>query len=488
MIPVGPTRSRLLVVVSATLVALSLSIVVGQPSNDDATPVDETVIIQLRIWQRVEHPEEIWISARPQTGRWSTLGTIPFPLDTESWGRVRHARHSYRDLSISGIEFRVWQRQSDPGRIFVFACGEKCLGARDFLFLRNANTTSGTEVVVPRWSLMWRPLGMIPVPLDAGHSPGGHYRYGDISVAVPRNNPGLLADRMHLLALQNALAAKPELNWNAGTRISDWEGVTVAGDPPRVTKVELAERGLTGELLGWIGNLTELTELRLEGNHLKGLVPSKLVLLELMHLRLSGNEWAGCIPPPLHGAANHDLAQLELPDCGLIDLATSGSYHFELEGTRAGSYRGSTIRGGTYYAWLMFTEGTHAGDLAFDLPRGPKAVIVHLPSLSDHDFDHQACLDNACSTIFHDPYTAGLVVVLVESGAELELTAASLSRSIWLLLDNVTGHELQRSHYEDESADFAVLERLAASIWPIPEPQPFRTDDPWITRTREWPQ
>ena len=58
------------------------------------------------------------------------------------------------------------------------------------------------------------PLGKASLPLDDGHSPNGRYRYGDLTVAVPRGNPGLLADREHLVALRDVSRAAAELDWS----------------------------------------------------------------------------------------------------------------------------------------------------------------------------------------------------------------------------------------------------------------------------------
>ena len=41
-------------------------------------------------------------------------------------------------------------------------------------------------------SRLWRPLGMLALPLDDGHSTSGRYRYGNLTVAVPAASPGLL--------------------------------------------------------------------------------------------------------------------------------------------------------------------------------------------------------------------------------------------------------------------------------------------------------
>ena len=86
-------------------------------------------------------------------------------------------------------------------------------------------------------------------------------------------------------------AGGAELDWSAGRLTADWEGITVAGTPPRVTGLDLAKRGLRGELWGYLGNLTELTELRLNGNALSGTIPSKLSLLtKLTHVYLGENQ------------------------------------------------------------------------------------------------------------------------------------------------------------------------------------------------------
>ena len=98
--------------------------------------------------------------------------------------------------------------------------------------------------------------------------------------------------------------------------MSHWTGVTVAGTPPRVTKLHLAESDLRGELSGLLGNLTGLRELRLEDNRLGGSIPSKLLRLNaLTHLYVAGNNLEGCIPPMLRSVANNDLQSLDLPTC-----------------------------------------------------------------------------------------------------------------------------------------------------------------------------
>ena len=128
------------------------------------------------------------------------------------------------------------------------------------------------------------------------------------------------------LALKDGLegAYGPDLNWRAATAIARWEGITVGGVPPRVTKLQLSDRGLRGEMWGWLGNLTELRELRLDGNHLHGRIPSKLgQLSNLTHLYLRGNSVTSCVPPPLRTVPHHDIAEWGgvSPDCALTVLS-----------------------------------------------------------------------------------------------------------------------------------------------------------------------
>ena len=273
--------------------------------------VAEEVVVELRLWQHVDNASDVWISARPAGARWDTLGTIPFPLDTHGFSLDLQSFHWFRDLAIAGTELRVWQRHRAPELIYVRVCVMRC--AKWLKPFTQTNPRQAREVreAWPPATGGWSPLGMIPLPLDDGHSRSGRYRYGDLTVAVPVGNPGLAADREYLLALRDALAGAATLNWSTGTATGEWEGVTLTGAPRRVTGLNLANRGLDGEMWGWLGDLTELTELRLDGNRLTGTVPSKLAALtKLTHIDLAGNSIEGCIPPPLRAAARHNLALL----------------------------------------------------------------------------------------------------------------------------------------------------------------------------------
>ena len=426
--------SRLLSLSFVAAVALALGSLGGAANTalaeDDAAVGGETVVIEMRIWQHVDDADNIWISARPKGGRWDTLGTIPFPLDHRAGGYSTVSKYRYADLAMGGIGLRVWQPETDRENVFVQACTDSCPGQ------------------VPGVRLLWRPLGMIPLALDDGHSSSGRYRYGDLTVAVPRGNPGLLADREHLLALRDVLeGGGADLDWSAGRATADWEGVTVGGTPPRVTGLRLSERGLMGEIWGWLGDLTELTELRLDENKLTGFIPSKLALLaNVTDLYLGGNDIEGCIPPPLRRAANHDLDSLGLPDCHAPVVAGSSSgWVVERE-----------LTGGSYGV-----EAEHVGVVVFDVP-GNGQIQFDVP-VSGVICDLGEPLSSIWDA-FDCSHARGFVLGEADGHAWDDFDT-------WLVV-GLRGNELERSHYAGCIYDcgpggspVALLEQLAASVW-----------------------
>lgn len=419
------TRLSVPLVLAALLALVTLGGVTStaRAEGEAADAAAEPVFIQMRIWQHVDDSENLWISARPKGGRWDTLGTIPFPLEQRAGGYSDVSKFRYADLAMAGVGLRVWQPETERERIFVQACIASCPGR------------------VPGVRLLWRPLGMNPLPLDDGHSTNGRYRYGDLTVVVPRN-PGLLADREHLLALRDVLeGGGTELDWSPGRAAEDWEGITVGGTPPRVTGLSLSESGLTGEIWGYLGALTELIELRLDGNALRGLIPSRLILLkQLTALRLAGNGFEHCVPQPLRAVPDNDLDSLGLPDCPAPE---SGS---------------GTVATGAHW---FYSDAT--GPLifvVFDIPVGRSLYI--LPT-----FSGVHCDSLGVTSIFGAMRCSHAFGVYL--GTQNDLGGGGT----WIVMDALlAGEELERSHYSGcvydcgpEGSSSALLEQLAASVW-----------------------
>ena len=285
-------KAGIAVVTAALLAAVVTGAARGAPSPAGSGSGAETVIVELRVWQRVDDAEEFWVSARPQGGRWDTMGTIPLPRDSDASAYAATRDHRFGDIAIAGVGLRIWQRELT--RIYIQACAGACPERQ------------------PGVRPLWRLLGKVPLPLDDGFSPRGRYRYGDVDIAVPRGNPRLLADREHLLALRDVLTGTTTLNWDVGTPTASWEGVTVAGTPPRVTGLRLSNRGVTGEIWGHLRGLTGLTELRLDGNALTGAIPARLGrLANLRTLHLAKNQLTGAIPTQLGSLAKLRELRLE---------------------------------------------------------------------------------------------------------------------------------------------------------------------------------
>ena len=129
-------------------------------------------------------------------------------------------------------------------------------------------------------------------------------------------NPGLARDCEILLVVMDTLRGTGTLNWDVSSAMATWVGVTIAGSPSRVTRLELANEGLDGSIPEYLGRLLGLTHLDLSRNSLTGAIPAELGRLSnLEALRLSGNSLIGCIPVALMSVATNDLSSLNLRYC-----------------------------------------------------------------------------------------------------------------------------------------------------------------------------
>ena len=106
---------------------------------------------------------------------------------------------------------------------------------------------------------------------------------------------GLVDDCRALLASEATLVGTgTALNWDTGTAMASWNGVTVSGG--RVTQIRLISESLAGSIAKELGNLSSLTALRLASNSLTGSIPGELAnLSNLRTLRLDGNRLTGSI-------------------------------------------------------------------------------------------------------------------------------------------------------------------------------------------------
>ena len=197
-------------------------------------------------------------------------------------------------------------------------------------------------------------------------------------VPEPENNPGLVRDCEALIKSRNALPGEDiPLVWNRNIPLAYWEGVSVEGDPPRVSKLAFhgelhgripptlgdlemlevlalgrqsaaIEQGLSGQIPSELGNLTRLEWLSLADNRLSGTIPPELGdLVNLRHLNLRYNRLRGRIPPefgnltkleflslaanPLSGDIPPELGKLsELRELNLMINTLSGCVPDEL--------------------------------------------------------------------------------------------------------------------------------------------------------------
>ena len=114
-------------------------------------------------------------------------------------------------------------------------------------------------------------------------------------------------DRATLVALYDATGGDDwtnNANWLSDLPIGEWHGVTT-DDEGRVTRLNLSDNLLTGELPAELGSLSNLKWLYLHANQLEGELPAELGnLSNLRWLSLSGNRLTGDIPTELGKLSN----------------------------------------------------------------------------------------------------------------------------------------------------------------------------------------
>lgn len=125
------------------------------------------------------------------------------------------------------------------------------------------------------------------------------------AVADADSNPWLVSDCEALLAARDTLAGSAKLNWSASTPMNQWEGITLADTPLRVTVLGRFYGDLNGEIPKEFGRLASLRDLNLVFNQLTGKIPKELGnLAKLQKLQLGGNHLTGEIPAELGQLTN----------------------------------------------------------------------------------------------------------------------------------------------------------------------------------------
>ena len=142
-----------------------------------------------------------------------------------------------------------------------------------------------------------------------------------------RRVPGPCAypDREVLIALYHAMGGPGWTNdagWLSSAPLNAWYGVSTGGGG-RVTQLSLEGNELRGPLPSELGALSGLERLNLGDNQLQGPVPPALSsLVGLEHLDLGGNALSG--PLPLSLSRLERLSVLHLESTGLCALADAG--------------------------------------------------------------------------------------------------------------------------------------------------------------------
>ena len=114
--------------------------------------------------------------------------------------------------------------------------------------------------------------------------------------------PGLRTDCETLLRLRPNLTGNSPfpLNWDPSVPLQSWDGVTIEGAPPRVTRLELGLQRFLGDISPSLSQLTALRFLDLQYNAIGGTIPAALGSLpNLEELVLHGNYLTGTVPTEL---------------------------------------------------------------------------------------------------------------------------------------------------------------------------------------------
>ena len=141
-----------------------------------------------------------------------------------------------------------------------------------------------------------------------------------VVVSEPAAHSGLVGDCEALLLSRDKLSDTLKHRWNGETPLTEWEGVTLGGEPLRVHELKLEK--MNGVLPAELGQLSALRHLEIRGVgskesryigfRLSGGIPAELGNLQNLEvLDLSGNFLTGFIPAELSGLQRLETLWLE---------------------------------------------------------------------------------------------------------------------------------------------------------------------------------
>jgi Leucine-rich repeat (LRR) protein/N-acetylneuraminic acid mutarotase len=142
-------------------------------------------------------------------------------------------------------------------------------------------------------------------------SAGFESGYSNETSATPDIRYGIVNDSLALVALYNSTHGTGwtnSTNWITGP-VNSWFGITI--EDGRVTKINLENNHLEGNLPGEIGKMTYLQELQLGTNALTGTIPPEIWNLQHLNvLFLWENQLTGVIPPEIGNLTDLSLINL----------------------------------------------------------------------------------------------------------------------------------------------------------------------------------
>ena len=271
------------------------------------------------------------------------------------------------------------------------------------------------------------------------------------AVADAANSP-LISDCEALLAGRDALAGSSLLNWSTDTPIAQWEGIHVGGTPQRVTRLNLAGKGLTGTIPPVLGRLSMLSHLNLRSNPgLTGEIPDSLGnLSRLRLLNLHSNSHTGPITD-LSGAA-----QLEE-----LYLANNANYNADRS-----KVDGSGLTG-TIPTWLNGMTNMRELWLWGNSLTGPIPDLSGMTSLDKLKLANNDLTGGVPQASMLPPNMTWMIIDRNPLGDEIpDLSSLSKLRLLWLHSNELRGSIPDGDHFPNSLDDLNLRDNMLTGTIP----------------------